>query len=450
MKIIAEANDSVIKILDRLKNSGGSRLLRYCVTEQTEDGILLFNLLTREMVLLSEEEYGNLPELNYLKNRWFVVPEKSKDKEYADLVKWVLSTRKKKSEHITNYTIFTTTDCNARCYYCFELGRSRMPMSKDTAKKVVQYIKAHCGNEMAKLRWFGGEPLFNQDVIDIICDGLREEGISFNSTAVSNGYLFNEATVQKAYNKWNLKGVQITLDGTEIIYNKTKAYIYREGNPYQKVLNNIGHLLDTGILVHVRLNMDLHNAVDMLSLVEELDEKFRGKSGLRIYAHHLFSGTDSMAELHSDEEWRKRFDAMCRLNEKIAHLGLASIQGISKGIKLNHCMADSGNGVTILPGGEIGLCGEHSDSEFIGHIDAAGFDKAVVRSWKETVPPIPECAECFYYPECIKLIKCGNTSVCFHFDREEKLLKTRRRMKMTYTRWKNNVSSQAEDDDIGC
>ena len=70
-----------------------------------------------------------------------------KDKEYADLVRWVLTSRQKSAKNITGYTIFPTTDCNARCFYCFELDRSRIPMSVETARKVVRYIKDHCGRE---------------------------------------------------------------------------------------------------------------------------------------------------------------------------------------------------------------------------------------------------------------------------------------------------------------
>ena len=111
-----------------------------------------------------------------------------------------MKTRQKKSNEITGYTIFPTTDCNARCFYCFELGRSRIKMSIETAQKVVQYIKAHCGGKKVNISWFGGEPLFHQEAIDTICDGLRAEGVEFASTMVSNGYLFKlPLTERKPY-----------------------------------------------------------------------------------------------------------------------------------------------------------------------------------------------------------------------------------------------------------
>ena len=450
MIIISNANVGIMKVLKNFSSKGKcDRLLHFCVDITVDDGLLLHNLLTKETIFLAEDQIRDEQNLEFLKKHLFVVPEDTNDKEYADLVRWVLENKQKKPKNITGYTIFTTTDCNARCFYCFELGRARVPMSAEVAHKVAAYIAEHCGGEKVSLSWFGGEPLFNRKAIDIICDGLRERNVEFSSSMVSNGYLFDEAAVAKAAS-WNLKWVQITLDGTEAVYNKAKAYIYKQGSPYQVVLANIGRLLDASVRVSVRLNMDMHNAEDLLTLVEELAARFAGKKGLTVYAHHLFKGNEPMAETHSQEEWDIREAAMIRLEEKIAQLGLASKAGISKNVKMNFCMADSGRSVTILPGGEIGLCEHFSESEFIGHIDREGFDQAVVDSWKERIPEIPECATCFYYPQCRQLKKCASGSVCFDLIRREKLRKVKQQMLNEYEKWKRQETSQEESEDMDC
>lgn len=449
MKIISEANETVLSILKNFQNQDAcTRWLQYCVQTPLEDGVLVFNHLTRELIHLTNEEYENYTGLGYLQEHMFVVPENTKDKELADLVKWVLFSQRPKQNEITGYTIFTTTDCNARCFYCFELGGSRIPMSCETAEKVVQYIKNHCGGKPVKLRWFGGEPLFNAQVIDIISEGLSKEGIEYHSKMVSNGYLFDDAFVQKAVELWNLKHVQITMDGTEKIYNKIKAYIYRDTNPYEIVLNNIQRLLSAGIYVSIRLNMDLHNADDLLALSQELAERFSGQKGLTVYAHHLFDASKPMAELHSNEEWEKREAAMRRLTDCFSKYQLQSKNGISKSFKMSHCMADSGKSVTILPDGSIGLCEHFTESEYIGHIDQEGFDADVVDSWKERMPEIPECSSCFYYLDCIKLKKCSTSSVCYKGFRNEKLKAAQRAMLCEYERWLANVNT-TEDEDTG-
>lgn len=448
MNIISNASESVLSILKKFLNTNNcTRWLQYCVQTPVEDGVLVFNLLTRELIHLSHEEHKNFTSLDYLKENWFVVSDGTKEKDYADFLKWVVSARQPKSKEITSFTIFPTTDCNARCFYCFELGHSRIPMSCETAEKVVRYIKEHCGGKEVKIAWFGGEPLFNMQAIETICAGLCKEGIAFKSTMTSNGYLFDDAVVQKAVSDWKLKRIQITLDGTEKIYNKIKAYIYRDGSPYQVVLANIERLLDANIYVSIRLNLDLYNADDLLILAEELAERFRGKRGLRVYANHLFKSDTPNAELYSDEEWEKREEAMRRLNECLEQNGLLTVGGIRKDIKINHCKADSGRSVTILPDGNIGLCEHYTESEFIGHIERDGFDAAVVASWKETVPEIPECAECFYFLDCMKLKKCTSSSVCYKQFRQEKLRNTQRAMQNEYQRWLSKATVNEDEDD---
>lgn len=443
MNIISKANETVLTILGKEKSAQGSwRLTHFCVEKQVPDGILLFHTLTKELVLLTKEEYSRLTQLDYLKSHWFVVPEALQDKEYADLVKLILSAQLRKPTPITNYTIFTTTDCNARCFYCFELGRSRIPMSNDTALKVVEYIKSHCGGQKVRLDWFGGEPLFNAGVIDTICQGLKAANIEFTSKMVSNGYLFDDETVTKAAESWKLKQVQISLDGTETVYNKAKAYIYKNVNPYQIVLDNIGRLLDANIMVRIRLNIDLYNAENLLELVDELARRFRGRQGLYIYAHHLFDINMPAAQLHDQQQWQQRGDAMAQLNERICQSGFSLLQGINKKLVLNHCMADSRDSITITPDGHIGLCEHFSEDGFIGHIEKEGFDENLRAQWREIMPEIEECATCFHYPACIRLKKCTNESLCFPQLRQEYLWKNQVQMENEYNNWKKTHDEQ--------
>ncbi|MBQ7386249.1 MAG: radical SAM protein [Ruminococcus sp.] len=449
MKVISEANTAVLKVLAKFnKKTEKSRLMHYVVETPTEGGVLLYNLLTLEMVFLTDEEYRLRGDSDYLKKQWFIVPESTNEKELADLVKMVINPRQDNLNPIVGYTIFTTTDCNARCFYCFELGRTRIPMSEETAYKVAKYICEHSNGEKVRISWFGGEPLFNVSAIDIITSELAKAGVEFKSSAVSNGYLFDEETVKKAVSLWKLKRVQISLDGTEDVYNKTKAYIYKNTNPYQIVLNNIGHLLDAGVSVQIRLNMDLYNAEELMELIKELAERFEGQKKLCIYAHYIFDGNIPMAELRTESEWQQREELMCKIENLIEEKGFAFKSGIAKRLKRNHCMADSGRSVTILPDGNIGLCEHFSENEFIGHIDRDSFDESVIRSWKETTEEIAECAQCFYYPQCIHLKKCANDRICFAQSRNGTLRKVKRQMLNEYKHWIEKSDPEENDDDF--
>ncbi len=433
MKVISPANATVMQMLKNFRKPGTKyRKLKYLVDTEVDDGILFFNMFTRELILLDKEEFENATENDYLRQQWFVVPEECNEKAYVDLVKEFLKARKPNFEEITGYTIFTTTDCNARCFYCFEAGRSRIPMSEETSIKVLQYIKKHCNGKKVSIRWFGGEPLMNQGAIDTISQGLRDAGIEYKSSMVTNGYLFTDDAVDKAVKLWNLQSVQITLDGTETVYNKVKAFVYSEGNPYEIVLNNIQRVLDAKISLSIRLNMDLYNAEDLLNLTKDLCERFAGYKNLCIYAHHLFDVDKSNADLHSESEWELRSKAMARIDAVINQHHFSRTNSISTKFKVNHCMADSGHSVTILPDGNIGLCEHHSDGEFIGHVDCDQFNQDVVKSFSETVPEIPACSDCFNYPDCIMLKKCSTSNICYpqHVNRIFK--QTQQSIKKTY------------------
>ena len=312
----------------------------------------------------------------------------------------------------------------------------------------MQYIKNHCGGNEIRITWFGGEPLYNQDAIDTICLGLREAGIRYSATMITNAYLFDENTVKKAVSLWNLKRVQITLDGTEPVYNRIKAYVSPEENPYRRVLRNIELLMDASVNVAIRMNMDLHNAENLLVLAEELGQRLGHRKNIGVYAHHMFKGNEPLADAHTAEEWVLRQEAMCRIEEKLAECGLASKKGISKKMRLSHCMADCGSAVTILPDGNVGLCEHFSETEFAGHVDREELDADVRSSWQMKTSPIPECATCFCYPDCIMLKKCPNDNKCFQQHRESRYRKTIRQMENEYRRWQSREEQPDVDEEF--
>lgn len=103
--------------------------------------------------------------------------------------------------------------------------------------------------------------------------------------------------------------------------------------------------------------------------------------------------------------------------------------------------------MTILPDGHIGLCEHFSESEFAGHLDREDLDRDMVASWQETMPEIPECATCFAYPECIKLKKCANASVCYLQHRQWYLRQIRQQMVNEYRRWQAKGPTETDETD---
>ena len=392
----------------------------FVISKEVPEGLLLFHTLTCEMVLVDKGR-GDMSRDEYLREHLFAVPESLDEKklvnQYRTLRKMVDTGDGE--DGISSYTIMTTTDCNARCFYCYEKGRSRIPMSEKTAMKVASLIQRNYSRlpkEEVSLRWFGGEPLYNGNVIDLICSELEKSGVPFKSSMISNGYLFDEDTVQKAVSLWKLQKVQITLDGTEAIYNRSKAFIYDgAASPYRRVVRNIGLLLDAGIKVSVRLNLGLHNADDLFALVRSLSDMYGNRKGFGCYAHVLFEESAGSGNVRqTDESRRLVYEKLEQLESLMEDLGIKGKDAsLPKEARQNWCMADKGKSIMIAPTGDIGLCEHYSEDHFISHIDSADVvDKEMVATFRQRREDIELCDNCPVYPQCIRLKMCEESATC--------------------------------------
>ena len=398
------------------------RLLHYVLQQEVEEGVLLYNGLTRAIVLLSPEEAAQaakdpaaVPELV---NGWFAVPADHDDRRLALEVRAVGRMLQNPPHGYRSFTIFTTTDCNARCFYCYEKGRARIPMTEETARAVADWMLRHRSGDKLRLRWFGGEPLYNRPVITIITRALKEAGVEFRSTMISNGYLFTDDLVEEAVSLWNLQKVQITLDGTEEVYNRSKAFIYQGESPYRRVLANIRRLLDAGIKVSVRLNVGPHNAEDLLALAGELGAQFGGEKGFTVYSHPLF---DLEPDRHKAVAAERK-----RLEDKLYELGFASPGKIRKSLRLNSCMADDDGSVTLLPDGHVGKCEHFSETGWFTSIWDERQDETVLKGFKALREDLDDCAACPLYPDCFRLAKCEDRNNCYQEDRDMRVEAVRR------------------------
>lgn len=453
MEVIIPAAKAAEHILRAQKQKDGAewRPLAYQLRESVPEGELLYNVLTRELLLLSSAEAAAMDEPGPVRDeliaRWFLVPAGQDDHALAQSLMGVASSLEPSREEITSYTVMTTMDCNARCFYCYELGRARTPMAPGTAERLAGYMAAHSGGKKLHISWFGGEPLYNMEVIDLICEKLRGLGQEYRSTMITNGYLFDAETVRRAAEDWKLEQVQITLDGTEKVYNRSKAYIYKDGvSPYRRVLGNIDLLLETRIAVSVRLNLGDHNGEDLFRLVDELAERWGGRPGLSVYSNPLFEANDfgvlEQVRARREETFRRQLE----LEDYIRQKGLGGRSGLRRGLRLGGCMADNDGAVVVTPDGHIGKCEHFSESEFCSHIDSGEWDWEMLQSWKEKAEEVPECAGCPCWPECYQLKKCPNAYPCFP---EARLLQERRLrhgMLGEYRRYLRRQAAQEEQE----
>jgi len=453
MKNIRVANTTVSDVLGVQEPAADARYRRsdFCVLASVDGVAVAHHTLTGRIDELSDAEAAILQEsctfateeTKALIENWYLVPQEHDEVQLADEVLGFVRMFEK-NKGFKRYTIMSTMDCNARCFYCYELGRPRIPMSMETADAVVAYIQKTRKDGEIRLAWFGGEPLYNAPAIDRITQGLQESGVPFFSTMISNGYLFDDALADKAVAAWKLKRVQITLDGTEAVYNKAKAYVDSAGkNPFRIVTDNIERLLKRGVFVTVRLNMGEHNKEDLFTLADFLAARYQGYKNLSVYVQMLF-------ETEKDKKMPDLRLSLAKdlldLEDKLQQLGIAAPRLLRSGISTNQCMADSPASITVMPTGKIGKCEHFSEDEFIGDVYTGITDLAKVAEFRERGNSKELCAGCSAYPVCIKLKKCPEiaSTVCNAPSRLIEEVHIKRSLEHTYRRIKEQEKKKAE------
>lgn len=432
MKTIIPAAQQAAMVLGKQKRREGVtyRLFKYVMLEPVEEGVLLYNTMTLELLLLSSQEADTMMESEELLTKWFLVPQEHNDRKLADDLRAFVKAMYKPSKYITHYKVYTTTHCNARCYYCFEKNfTNKKTMSSETAGQLVKYIAENCGGNEVSIEWFGGEPLVNQKAIDIVCRGLTDAGVSFHSVMISNGYLLNEANIGKAKDLWRIKLVQITLDGTEEIYNRIKDYVDPQGSPFLRVMKNVEALLDAGICVRIAMNVTEENCRDLLLLADQLAEQFGGRKGFQVACAAVadtaaYKPGQTVGTMTTSNDAVKNF---LILQKRLTELGVYYPGKLSVSVRAIACAADNSSAVVVLPDGSLGLCGSIAEGETFGSIFSPERDIAMINSWKERILLTdPICDDCLYYPLCIRLKKCPEEA-CNELlrDLEEKITRIR-------------------------
>ena len=407
MKIIFKGDARVIKFLGKQNNNSNLQFRPsiFTISQPVDNGILLFNTLTCSLLLLSSTEYRNMLNMHVLRDAWFIVPMEFDDYQLSCQIKNLISMTRVHRHSIIGYTILTTTDCNARCFYCYEKGVEKKTMTIETADLLSDYITKNYNKHKVSLSWFGGEPLFNIKVIDRITQNLERNGVEFGSTMVTNGYLFSPGIVGRAASLWHLRNVQITIDGTENIYNRTKAFIYEGINAYHRVMSNIKLLLDHQFEVSIRINVDVHNADDVLNLIHNIKSDFDGYQNLSVYSHALFETSTSGTAEHRSKVYIKRKE----ISREIKALGLDHPYNLPNKLPEHLCMADDDESVVVSPDGKLGKCEHYVDRGFYGSLQCDIIDRNALNRFSEVVHDKPECHQCFYHPHC-KILKlcCQN------------------------------------------
>jgi len=450
MNIIRSSNNQILKMLGNNEpktDSNSFRFLKYLIISDIDNGKAIYNCLTCSLIWLDNREFINiLTDISTETSRWlwdnyFIVNDDFDEALHTEnLKKWLRPNPEHESYlssgNITEFTIFTTTACNARCFYCYERGRQQKPMKADTARKVADYIitnAAKTGKDIT-LSWFGGEPLVNEKVIDIICQKVQDAGFNYRSSMISNGFLFKEKKLDKYINLWKLKSCQITIDGTEEVYNKTKNYKNIKGkNPFRIIIDNIKFLIKNGIHIGIRINIDNYNLSDVKTLIYYLYNEFelsKHNKAMSIYCWPIFEEYDYH---RTDEENKMLYQGLKEIDDILHELGIYGDKELPGDIRYTHCMIDNGHAVLIGTDGDIGLCEHYSEDNFWGHIDdPSKKDMDMIKSFMEYMEPTEICKDCPLVPQCLRPKKCLDLKYCSTFIKDWHIREYKSYLSYTY------------------
>ena len=297
------------------------------------------------------------------------------------------------------YTILPTLGCNARCVYCFEEGMKSVRMTPETVEQTIRFILKTRLNNKVCLSWFGGEPLLCPDIIDRVCEGMREAGLEYLSAMTSNGSLITPQIVEKMVDRWNLINIQISMDGAEEDYLARKNYpCYR--NYYHTVIDSIGRLSEAGIKVSVRCNVDENNWNSIPRLLDDLSQGVKHKRNVGVYFSPLYHARQSEKDI---ELWESILTA--RQEIIAAGFKVAPFAGLGLRFRISHCMADRGD-LAITPDGSLHLC-EHCQPESrCGDVWNGITDESVKTEFGRFDRTRDQCKTCAFLPSCTSFSSC--------------------------------------------
>ncbi|MEO0266192.1 MAG: radical SAM protein [candidate division WOR-3 bacterium] len=379
---------------------------------QTDQGLLLYNILNQSFVLLEkdyEEFYRGFPG----------VYDQKLLQEFVDagfLVSDMLDERKyflrnfKLSRYYSRKLLFTivpTTACNFRCSYCFEKGIPFRNMTDEVAERVKSFIKERVDMwkpELVEVTYYGGEPLLYTERIVDLGHFFRElsvkVGFKLKGDIVTNGYMLDLQTAKLIHSEAKVSSAQITLDGPPKVHDKRRP-LHVGGQTFNRIIENIRDILnsDLDFTIRVRINVDRENIESLEELLSYLNSIKNEK--VEVYFSPVTGEKDKYCEgdnLFSIKEFAEvymekivplllKFDFKFDLYPNISYV-------FCGGVTPFHYVIDSD--------GSIKKCFDvvGKDEESIGFVENYREEDLRVLMWETMDLLDEECERCKFLPVC--------------------------------------------------
>ncbi|MGL5718253.1 MAG: radical SAM protein [Paraclostridium sp.] len=255
---------------------------KYNVEIIGEENIALYNLLTRNMILIDKDQYDDInsgqvtdSDSKKLAELGFILND---DINEVKLMKYRINKGKYNTNDMALF-LSLTSDCNLRCTYCYEDScRSTDTHNIGTFLdgeewlKVFSFIKNKSSNlSSLNIVLFGGEPLLDrQRALKIINDlsSLKSEKLNVNISIITNGINLTTDFCNKI--KDNVGLIQVTIDGQKHTHDKMRVFSDGSGS-FDIIYENFKNALK--ILkgkMSLRINVSKDTIKDIYSFIETL------------------------------------------------------------------------------------------------------------------------------------------------------------------------------------
>lgn len=339
----------------------GENIMNYDVNIREEVfGGTLMDVKTGKRVYITKKEIKNILNKN-------IFP---KDLQYLkkDNLNIKFTRLTKKVENMFSFFdivyLELTRACNLKCIHC--LNNSGMKQKDELTKdELLKLIKKLSSLGVQEIRFTGGEPLLFNGIYDLI-KFATEEGIC--TSLGTNGTLITKE-VAKKLKESGLKKVVVSIDGNKKTHDKIRGK-----KNYQKAMHGLKYLQKNGINVRVNSVIMKSNMDDVIKLAKKMSRK-----KITIFIRRFISSGRGK-ELENNMLNKKDYDYVRNklqkeLTKKTYVNGhyLRNDEGVNSRIKLpfeiRGCKAGQ-RAITILPNGDINLCGFLAAQDFpkVGNI----------------------------------------------------------------------------------
>ena len=339
----------------------GENIMNYDINirEETFGGTLM-DVKTGKRVYITKKELKNILNKN-------IFP---KDLEYLkkDNLNIKFTRLTKKVENMFSFFdivyLELTRACNLKCIHC--LNNSGIKQKDELTKdELLKLIKKLSSLGVQEIRFTGGEPLLFNGIYDLI-KFATEEGIC--TSLGTNGTLITKE-VAKKLKESGLKKVVVSIDGNKKTHDKIRGK-----KNYQKAMNGLKYLKQNDINVRVNSVIMESNMDDVIKLAKKMSRK-----KITIFIRRFISSgrgkelENNMLNKNDYDYVRNKLQKELAKKTYVNGHYLRNDEGVNPRIKLpfviRGCKAGQ-RAITILPNGDINLCGFLAAQDFpkVGNI----------------------------------------------------------------------------------